>query len=72
MEIGKRSIIIIYPDNSKSEGLLDLKTLVPLSLGLVGLYRLFAVRPLTMPTAITMIWWAYNSLIQSEKKGKNS
>ncbi len=54
---------------SKSNGLLDLKTLVPLSFGLFGIYRLIAERPISLPTSITMIWWAYNSLINNDKQG---
>jgi hypothetical protein len=49
---------------------LDLKTAIPLSLGLYGIYRLIAVRPLTMPAAMTMIWWAYNALVQNREKDK--
>lgn len=67
-EISKISKGINAAIYSKSNGLLDLKTIVPVSFGLIGLYRLFAVRPLSMPTAITMIWWGYNALIQSNKQ----
>ncbi len=57
---------------SKTNGMIDIKTLVPLSLGVMGLYRLFTVRPLAMPTAVTMIWWAYNSLSSHNKQSGNS
>ncbi len=53
---------------TKSGGWIDLRTLVPLTLGITGLYRLWTIRPIPMPTAITMIWWAYNGLISSDKQ----
>ncbi len=53
---------------SQTKGLLDLKTLVSVSLGLFGIAKLIS-KPLTMPAAVTMIWWSYNSLIQNNKKG---
>jgi len=53
---------------SKTKGFVDAKTIIPLSLGLIGVVRMFTQKSVTMPAALTMVWWAYNSLMQTAKK----
>lgn len=52
---------------AKSKGFLDLKTGLPVILGIIGVYRLIAVRPISLPSSITLLWWAYNSLTHTKK-----
>jgi len=54
---------------TQTDGMLDLKTSVPLLLGLYGLFRVFTERPLSMPASVTMIWWAYNALVNQKQQG---
>ncbi len=48
-----------------TRGLIDFRTLVPLSLGAIGVYRLMVERPVSLPNAITMVWWSYTSLTRA-------
>lgn len=67
-EISKFGKSLDHAIYAKSNGMLNLKTVVPLSLGLVGLYKLIMVKSFSMPTAVTLLWWAYNSLILTDNK----
>lgn len=67
-EISRFSRALNQAIYTKTDGLFDLKTITPLSLGLLGIYRLFSERPLSMPSAVALIWWAYSSLIQNNRQ----
>jgi len=66
-EIGQVGHSLNQAVYSQTEGFIDLKTMVPLAIGGVGLFRLITERPLALPTAFTMLWWAYNSLGQGDR-----
>jgi len=55
---------------SKTNGIIDLYTAIPIVLAVLGITRIVSERTLTLPTGLTLLWWAYNSLI-SNKNGKN-
>jgi hypothetical protein len=47
---------------SKTNGILDLYTALPLTLAILGISKIVNERKLALPTGLTMIWWAYNSI----------
>jgi copper chaperone CopZ len=53
-----------------SRGLLDLKTVVPLSLSGLGLYSVLRRGSIALPGAFTLLWWAVNALQRGGGKGK--
>jgi hypothetical protein len=53
-----------------SRGRVDLKTALPLILGLYGLSRLLTERPFRPPSGLTMVWWAYTSIRQLTRESK--
>jgi hypothetical protein len=53
-----------------SRGQLDLKTALPLLLGIYGLSRLLTERPLRPPSGLTMVWWAYTSMRQLARESR--
>jgi hypothetical protein len=65
-QLGKGINKAIY---SQTNGLIDLKTTLPLVLGIVGIYRLITERPISMPASLTMVWWGFNALMSGENKG---
>ena len=71
-EISRISRALNQAIYTKTEGLLDLKTLPPLSLGLIGLFRLVTERPISMPSSIALMWWAWSALIHNNKQGSES
>ena len=68
-EIGGMGHALNQAVHSGTDGFIDLKTAVPLAIGAVGLYRMITQRPVALPTAFTMVWWAYNSLSQGGRGG---
>lgn len=59
---------INYAMLDKTKGMVDLRTLLPLSfLGMAG-YKILKSGTVTSPSAVTLIWWAYNSM---QLGGKN-
>jgi hypothetical protein len=54
---------------AKSNGFLDLKTIIPLALGIIGVTQIVSKKSPVLPTGLTLLWWSYNSLIQN-KDGK--
>jgi len=55
---------------AKSNGLIDLKTLIALLIGATGIYRIIADRSVSMPATLTLLWWAYNSFTKESNSGK--
>jgi hypothetical protein len=45
-----------------TRGLIDLRTAVFLLLGALGVQRLLAEKSAALPTGVTLLWWATNSL----------
>jgi hypothetical protein len=54
----------------QSGGLIDLWTAVPLVLGAIGLYRLSTQRSAVFPAGVTMVWWAYSSLVRGARPAR--
>ena len=52
---------------SRTSGFIDLRTMVPLALGTIGLWRLLVQRTGSLPSALTMAWWAYASLSHNSR-----
>ena len=52
---------------SRTSGFIDLRTMLPLALGTIGLWRLLVQRSGSLPSALTMAWWAYASLSQNSR-----
>lgn len=51
-----------YALMDKSQGLVDLRTLISLSfIGLAG-YKIVSSGTVTSPSAVSLLWWAYNGL----------
>lgn len=51
-----------YAMLDKTNGYLDIRTLVPLSfIGLAG-YKIVTSGTVTSPSSISLLWWAYNSM----------
>ncbi len=44
-------------------GILDLRTSIPLVLAILGVYKLAAGKEPLLPGGVTLLWWAYNSLL---------
>jgi copper chaperone CopZ len=57
---------------AQTNGMLDLQSAIPLALGLVGVFRVLTERSLSMPAAITMLWWSYNALVANDKQERIS
>lgn len=53
-----------------SKGRIDLRTALPLLLGIYGLSRLIIERPYRPPAGLTMLWWAYTSMRQLARESK--
>lgn len=53
-----------------SGGWVDLRTALPLLLGIYGLSRLLTERPFRSPSGLTMVWWAYTSLRQLARESR--
>jgi hypothetical protein len=53
-----------------SKGRIDLRTTLPLLLGIYGLSRLIIERPFRPPGGLTMMWWAYTSMRQLARESK--
>lgn len=54
---------------AKSNGFIDLKTIIPLALGIIGITQIVSKKAPVLPTGLTLLWWSYNSLIQN-RNGK--
>ncbi|MBD3257059.1 hypothetical protein GF377_01405 [candidate division GN15 bacterium] len=52
---------------AKTGGLVDLWTLVPLTLAVLGVRKLMTERTNVLPTGVTLLWWAYSSLFKGER-----
>jgi copper chaperone CopZ len=48
---------------SKTNGIIDLYTAIPLLLAALGVSQIIKNKSNIFPTGMTLIWWAYNSLI---------
>jgi hypothetical protein len=55
---------------SKTNGIIDLYTAIPILLAALGISQIFKNKTNIFPTGLTLIWWAYNSFI-SNKSGRN-
>lgn len=55
---------------SKSNGIIDLYTTIPLVLAALGIRQIFKSSANIFPTGLTLLWWAYNSLV-AKNTGKN-
>ena len=55
---------------SKTNGIIDLYTTIPLLLAALGVSQIIKSKTNIFPTGLTLIWWAYNSLI-AKNSGKN-
>lgn len=55
---------------SKSNGIVDLYTTIPLLLAALGVTQIIKNKSNIFPTGLTLIWWAYNSLVL-KNVGKN-
>ena len=64
-EMGRSLNKAVY---DKTGGLLDLWTAIPLLLLVAGGRQIFTERNLTMPTAMTLLWWGDNSLFHENKR----
>ena len=53
----------------KTNGIIDFYTALPIVLAVLGISKIANERTLTLPTGLTLLWWAYNALI-SNKSGK--
>lgn len=53
-----------------SNGWIDLKTTTALLLGLYGVSLLLTERPFRLPSGLTMVWWAYNSMRQLAQESR--
>ena len=51
---------------SKGGGLIDLWTVIPILLLIAGGRKIMTERTLTMPAAVTLLWWSYNSLFHNK------
>ena len=47
---------------SKSNGIIDLYTALPLGLAALGISQIIKNKSNIFPTGMTLLWWAYNSL----------
>jgi hypothetical protein len=54
----------------KTNGLIDVYTALPIVLAILGISKIVSERALTLPTGLTLLWWAYNGLT-SNKNSKN-
>ena len=48
---------------SKTNGIIDLHTTISLSLVALGIRQIIKNKTNILPTGLTLIWWAYNSLV---------
>ena len=55
---------------SKTNGIIDLYTTIPLLLAALGISQIIKNKANIFPTGLTLLWWAYNSLV-SKNAGKN-
>jgi hypothetical protein len=55
---------------SKTNGIIDLYTAIPLLLAALGVSQIIKMKTNIFPTGLTLIWWAYNSLVAKDS-GKN-
>jgi len=46
----------------KTSGLMDVRTMLPLSFIGMATYKILSTGQITTPSSVTMLWWAYNSL----------
>ena len=46
----------------KTSGMMDVRTLLPISFIGMATYKILSTGQLTTPSSVTMLWWAYNSL----------
>lgn len=53
-----------------TDGWIDLKTATALLLGLYGVSMLLTERPFRLPSGLTMVWWAYNSMRQLSQESR--
>jgi hypothetical protein len=51
----------------KSNGFIDLRTSIPLILGIIGISQIVAKKTPLFPTGVTLLWWAYNALMQNNR-----
>ena len=50
-------------------GIIDLWTILPIILAGVGIHKVITQPQMRFPTGITMIWWAYHSLLHRKSEG---
>jgi len=55
---------------SKSNGIIDFYTALPLVLAAIGISQIIKNKTNILPTGITLLWWAYNSMMT--KNNRNS
>ena len=51
----------------KTNGIIDLYTAIPILLVIVGVSQIVKNKSNMLPTGLTMLWWAYNSLVTKNK-----
>jgi len=51
---------------SKTNGILDLYTAIPILLATLGVSQIIKNKANIFPTGLTLIWWAYNSLVSNK------
>jgi hypothetical protein len=55
---------------SKTNGILDLHTTIPILLVALGISQIIKNKSNIFPTGLTLLWWAYNSLV-AKNSGRN-
>jgi hypothetical protein len=53
---------------SKTNGTIDLYTSLPIMLAILGISQIIKKRSNIFPTGLTLLWWAYTSLITKNNK----
>jgi hypothetical protein len=51
----------------KSNGLIDLKTAIPIALGVIGAQKIYREGWSTLPSGLILLWWAYQSFSSENK-----
>ncbi len=51
---------------SRTNGIIDLYTAIPILLATLGISQIIKNKANIFPTGLTLIWWAYNSLVSNK------
>ena len=50
----------------RTGGIIDLWTAIPIIMGAIGIRKIWSQKALAFPTGVTLLWWAYQSLVHEK------